>query len=65
MFGTYCRLGLPVWASDLDVIRATRRKMKKSALRDATKRDARKSVYRAILAHHRDARDLYREIMGR
>ena len=25
MFGTYCRLGVPVWSTDREVIRAARR----------------------------------------
>jgi len=52
MFGTYCRLDLPISATALDVIRATRRKFKRAARSDRAQRDARHAVYRAMLRHH-------------
>ena len=44
MFGTYCRLDLPISATALDVIRATRRKFKRAARSDRAQRDARHAV---------------------
>ena len=31
MFGTYCRLGVPVWSTDREVIRAARRLLSATA----------------------------------
>ena len=55
MFGTYCRLNLPVSATAVDVIRATRRKFKPAARRDPAQRAARHAVYRTMLRYHADA----------
>lgn len=63
MYGTYGRLGLHVGDSDIAVIRATRRKFRKEVRRDPGLRDARKLTYRTMIAHHRDARNLYRDVM--
>ncbi len=60
MYGTYCRLNLHVFATNRDVIRALRRKLKHDALRDPTKREARKTLYREILKQHHQAQGLVR-----
>ena len=59
MYGTYQRLNLHVAASNIDVIRAVRRKLKKSSLRDTSRRKARHGIYREMIGHHKDARNLY------
>jgi hypothetical protein len=58
MYGTYCRLNVSVYASNLEVLRALRRKLKPFS---ADRREARKQIFRAILKEHADARDLCRE----
>lgn len=59
MYGTYQRLNLHVSASNIDVIRAVRRKIKKSSLHDTSRREARHEIYREMIQHHNDSRDLY------
>lgn len=54
--GTYCRLRVPVWASDREVIRAAHRKLKRSARRSFAARAARHEFLRAMLAHHHNER---------
>ena len=61
MFGTYQRLNVHVFASNLAVIRALRRKLKPGVLHDRTKRDARHELYRTILKHHSDAAAIVQE----
>lgn len=63
MFGTYCRLGVHVNATDIDVIRAARLKIAAQHRRGSARRADRHAVYRAMLRHHRDARALYRDVM--
>ena len=58
MYATYLRLDILVWDSDRAVVRAARRKLSRSALRDPDKRDARKRFYREMLRHHADAQRL-------
>ncbi|RJL15809.1 hypothetical protein [Paracoccus siganidrum] len=58
MHATYLRLDILVWDSNRTVIRAARRKLARSALRDPAKRDARKRFYREMLRHHADAQRL-------
>lgn len=55
MYATYLRLGIAVWDGDRAVIRAARRKLAHSALRDPASREARKRFYRDMLDHHADA----------
>lgn len=57
MLGTYNRLGVPVWASNLTVIRAARRKLRDP--RNKSERVARKRFYRQMLEQHVGARELY------
>jgi hypothetical protein len=59
MFGTYCRLNVHVLTSNLTVIRALRRKLRPESLTDPAKRDARKAIYREILAIHARQRALF------
>lgn len=61
--GIYNRLGVHVGASALTVIRAARRKLAKKARRSRKHRTARHTFYRAMLAEHKDARDLYNHVM--
>ena len=55
MYATYLRLDILVWDSDRSVIRAPRRKLARSALRDHAMREARKRFNREMLRHHADA----------
>ncbi|MBX9841313.1 MAG: hypothetical protein K2Z80_05845 [Xanthobacteraceae bacterium] len=61
MYSTYLRLDITVWDSDRTVIRAARRKLARSALRDPPKRDARKRFYREMLEHHANAQRIVAE----
>lgn len=58
MFGTYQRLGVHVYAKPREVIRAARKKITPSSLYSRQFRDGRHAYYRAMLRHHKDARDL-------
>ena len=61
MFGTYQRLGVHVYASNLEVIRAARKKLTRKAQRDLSYRTARKDFYRIMLRYHQEARQLVAE----
>jgi hypothetical protein len=61
VFGTYNRLNVHVGASDIDVVRAARRKLKKSVRRARVHREGRHAFYRKMLAYHHEARDLFIE----
>ena len=56
----YNRLRVHVNDSDMKVIRAVRKRIKKKVLRDPKFRDARKALYRDILREHAEARELVR-----
>lgn len=60
MYGTYCRLGVHVSASYREVIRAARKKLKKSAFR-REQREARHAFYRDMLRYHADAQGVVRD----
>lgn len=57
---TYLRLRLPVWASEREVIRAARRKLKPTCRRSRHYREARHAYLRDILNCHREAGALAR-----
>jgi hypothetical protein len=57
-FGTYCRLGVHVAASNLSVIRAARRMLREGARRAREHRAARHAFYRQMMEYHASARDL-------
>lgn len=61
MYGTYERLNLHVYASNIEVIRAVRRKFKRATLHDRAMREQRHYVYRKMIGYHADARALVRE----
>jgi hypothetical protein len=56
--GTYERLGVTVFASSREVIRAASRKLKPKARFGRKHRETRHTFYRDILACHRAAREL-------
>jgi hypothetical protein len=58
--GTYHRLNVSVHASNRDVIRAARRKIRKSLRRNQSFRAARKDFYRRMIALHIEAQRLFR-----
>lgn len=64
MYGTYCRLNLPVWASNREVIHAASKKLKKRSRHDRKRRDVRHKFYRNMLQYHANARELYRRVQG-
>ena len=49
MFGTYCRLGVPVWSTDREVIRAARRLLSVRARRGRALRAERHAFLRQML----------------
>lgn len=61
MFGTYCRLGVPVWSSDREVIRAARRLLAARARRGRDLRAERHAFYRQMLEFHHCGQALVRE----
>lgn len=63
MYSMYLRLGLNVADSDVAVIRATRKRFRKEVRRAPLLRDSRHQTYRLMLTYHREARDLYRDVM--
>jgi len=60
MLGTYHRLGVDIYASDITVIRAIRRKITRKARKARSQRKARHALYRAVLQCHHEARALAR-----
>lgn len=62
-YGTYCRLNVHALASEREVIRACRRKMRPAALRARADKAARRSFYSAMLAEHARARKLYLRVL--
>lgn len=62
MYGAYCRLAVPVWASRQTVVRVASRKMLKKSVRYARKhREARHAFLRAMLQYHHESQQLCRE----
>jgi hypothetical protein len=55
----YCRLNVHVGESNMQVIRAVRRRLMESAWRDPRRAAERKQLYRAMLREHKKARDLF------
>jgi hypothetical protein len=61
-FGTYCRLGVSVHATNVQVIRATRKRFRPDwAIWLNCYREARHATYREMLAYHREQQALCRE----
>ena len=58
MFGTYERLRVSVFASEIAVVKAARRKLAPHATRAQ-----RHAFYRQMLQHHANARRLYADII--
>jgi hypothetical protein len=58
MFGTYNRLCVNVHASNIDVIRAAKRKLKPKFWYDRATRKARHDFFRQMLAYHANAREI-------
>lgn len=61
MYSFYCRLSLPVWASDADVIRATLGRLTPEGRRLRLHRDARHALLRDVLKVHHRAQNLCKE----
>lgn len=59
MYGTYCRLHVPVWATTREVIRAAQTKLMPRARYSRQDRTARHAFYRTMLDYHAKARRLY------
>lgn len=58
MFAAYQRLGVPVTASNLAVIRAAQKRLQPAARRNPALREFRRTYYRRMLAQHREAQML-------
>jgi len=58
-FLQYCRLGLHVSATDLQVVQAAQQKLKWPIAFKGKARSARKEYYRAMLREHREAKILF------
>lgn len=58
MYGTYQRLNVSVYASNVDVIRAARKKLRKAVWHDQSYREGRKLFYRNMLEYHAQALQL-------
>lgn len=58
MMSTYERLGVSVYATPREVIRAARRRLTKRYLRQRKNKGARWAFYKIMLRHHSEARDL-------
>ncbi len=61
MFGTYCRLGVPVWSTDREVIRAARRLLSATVRRGRALRAERHAFLRQMLEFHHCEQELVRE----
>lgn len=57
-YAQYCRLNVPISASDRAVIRAAAMKINPRARFDPNRRGDRHEYFRAMFDHHHDARDL-------
>lgn len=58
-YGTYCRLGVSVWDSNITVIRQARKKFSRKAQTDFLFwRGPRKEFYREMIAQHEKARGI-------
>lgn len=60
-YGTYCRLGVHIWASNRTVIREARKKVAVHCRNNPEFRDARKEFYNELLDYHRQEQDLATE----
>lgn len=58
MFSTYLRLNVHAFASDVDVVRAARKRLKREAFK-YEHRAFRREFYAQLLRHHADAQRLY------
>lgn len=61
MLGTYHRLGLTIYATDREVIKAARYRLRRENRDDPQFRDGRKAFYKSMLHHHHNAWKLARE----
>lgn len=57
-YASYCRLGVHVYASDIEVIREARKMIAAHHRRGREARTGRHQFYRALLEEHRRARRL-------
>ena len=62
-YSIYCQLNLHVGASSREVIRATHDLLRKPSRRGRKRRKERHKLIRDMLKEHREARDLYLEVM--
>lgn len=64
MHAFYERLGLSVWATPSDVLRAGRRKLNRDGRLARRLRQERREFYSRLLECHRSAQSLYRAVAG-
>lgn len=58
MYGTYLRLNVHVYASNMEVLRAARKKLAKKFRCDRSVRDERHKFYRKMLEYHRELQQI-------
>ena len=58
MYGTYTRLHVAVWDSNITVIRRAIKKIDKKHRKAYDKKEERKKFYRWMIAHHNNARNI-------
>lgn len=64
MHAFYERLGLPVWATPFDVLRAARRKLNRDGRLARRLRQERREFYARLLVCHQNAQGLYLAVAG-
>ena len=62
-YAQYCRLNVPVWASDREVIKAAHLMLRKAARKSRHSRDIRHNWLRSVIHQHHDALMVYREVV--
>jgi hypothetical protein len=60
MYGTYCRLGVHIYATPREVIKAASRRLKPHARYSQTYRKSRHKFYRDMLRYHAHDQDMAR-----
>lgn len=65
MYGTYCRLNVPVFATKMAVIRAARKKVHAKMRRNPKYREARHDFYRKMIEYHERAFGLFSNSLRR
>ena len=62
MYGTYCRLGVTIYATGREVIRAASHKIKEASRYSRHQRNARHKFYREMLRYHAESFAMARQM---